>query len=127
MARKKKYKVRLNNVENLETLMQEVYNDANFQINEAQRVITELTAGTSPDDVTDYATLAKEKTNLLKVKDSSIKIKLDLAKLGHEVIKAHGVNGTTNTTEKFETGKVNFNTIHDIIKNSKKNKEELDV
>ena len=33
------------------------------------------------------------KTNLLKIKDSSIKVKLDLAKLQNDIIKSNGVIG----------------------------------
>jgi len=90
MPRKKKYKVKLNNVENLESLMQEVYNDSNAQINEAQKVINEMTNSVETEDVNEMASITREKANLLKIKDSSIKIKLDLAKLENEVIKHNG-------------------------------------
>lgn len=128
MSRKKKYKVRLNNVENLETLMQEVYNDTNFQINEAQRAINEMANASEPEDVNDLTSITREKANLLKIKDSSIKIKLDLAKLENEIIKANG-----SVSEGLEShigdaaDKADFKAVRDIIKNGKKDNEKIDI
>jgi hypothetical protein len=79
MPRKKKQDVKVNNSESLEGLMQETYNDACLQINDAQRTINELSASATPADVDDLTKIAKEKGNLLKVKDSAIRIKLELA------------------------------------------------
>ena len=128
MARKKKYKVRLNNVENLESLMQEVYNDSNFQINEAQRAINEMANGTIPEDVGDITAITREKANLLKIKDSSIKIKLDLAKLESEIIKHNGsvVEGVKSHVGD-SAGESDFKAIRDMIKNGKKDNDKLDI
>jgi hypothetical protein len=90
MPRKKKQDVKVNNTESLEGLMQETYNDACLQINDAQRTINELTASAIPNDVDDLTKIAKEKAGLLKVKDSAIKIKLELAKLQSDIIKNSG-------------------------------------
>jgi hypothetical protein len=90
MPRKKKQDVKVNNTESLEGLMQETYNDACLQINDAQRTINELSASAIPNDVDDLTKIAKEKGNLLKVKDSAIKIKLELAKLQSDIIKNSG-------------------------------------
>ena len=87
MSRKGKHKVHLNNVENLQSLMQEVYNDCNFQIKEAQTKINGLTNGAETDDTLELVAVTKEAGNLLKIKDSSIKIKLDLAKLQNDILK----------------------------------------
>ena len=78
MPRKKKQDVKVNDNESLEGLMQETYNDACLQINDAQRTINELSASATPADVDDLTKIAKEKGNLLKVKDSAIRIKLEL-------------------------------------------------
>ena len=128
MARKKKYKVRLNNIENLESLMQEVYNDSNFQINEAQRAINEMTNGASPEDTSDLTSLTREKANLLKIKDSSIKIKLDLAKLESEIIKNDGsVEKGVESHTGQSADESDFKAIRDIIKNGKKDNDKLDI
>jgi len=121
MSRKKKSKITLNSIENLETIMQEVYTDANVQINDANRAINELSNSTTPEDVSDYTMIAKEKGNLLKIKDSATKIKLDLAKLEAEILK--------NQVEPEEVAKVfsapskaDFKSIRELIE--KKNNPE---
>lgn len=90
MPRKKKQEVKVNDIESLEGLMQETYNDACSQINDAQRSINELTTSATPQDVEDLTKIAKEKGGLLKVKDSAIRIKLELAKLQSDIIKNRG-------------------------------------
>jgi hypothetical protein len=90
MPRKRKQDVRVNNTDSLEGLMQETYNDACLQINDAQKTINELSSSAVPEDVDDLTKIAKEKGNLLKVKDSAIKIKLEIAKLQSDIIKNSG-------------------------------------
>lgn len=90
MPRKKKSDVKVNNTESLEGLMQETYNDACLQINDAQRTINELGASATPTDVDDITKIVKEKGGLLKIKDSAIRIKLELAKLQSDIIKSRG-------------------------------------
>lgn len=90
MPRKKKQEVKVNDVESLEGLMQETYNDACLQINDAQRTINELSTSATPQDVEDLTKIAKEKGGLLKVKDSAIRIKLELAKLQSDILKNRG-------------------------------------
>jgi hypothetical protein len=119
MPRKKKQQIKVNNVNALEGLMQEVYNDACGQINDANRTINELKSSTTPEDVEDATKIAKTKIDAQKVKDSSIKIKLDLAKLQSDIIK-HGGN-EEKAVEEHSNGKANlsdFKTIRDIIKNN---------
>jgi hypothetical protein len=90
MPRKKKQEIKTNNVESLEGLLQETYNDACANINDAQKNINELANSSEPEDVDDLTKIAKEKTNALKVKDSAIRIKLEIAKLQNDVIKNKG-------------------------------------
>lgn len=92
MPRKKKQEVKVNNNESLEGLMQETYNDACLQINEAQSTINELSAGAGgvTETIDDLTKVAREKGNLLKTKDSAIRIKLELAKLQSDIIKNRG-------------------------------------
>lgn len=90
MPRRKKQEVKVNDIESLEGLMQETYNDACLQINQAQSTINELTNGTTAQDVDDSTKIAKEKGGLLKVKDSAIRIKLELAKLQSDILKNRG-------------------------------------
>jgi len=90
MPRKKKQEVKLNDNDSLEGLMQETYNDACLQINDAQKTINELTTAATTQDVDDLTKIAKEKGGLLKVKDSAIRIKLEVAKLQSDIIKNRG-------------------------------------
>jgi hypothetical protein len=118
MPRKKKQQIKVNNTTALEGLMQEVYNDACGQINDANRTINELQSSTTPEDVEDATKIAKTKIDAQKVKDSSIKIKLDIAKLQSDILK-HGGNEEKAVEERYE-GKAQlseFKTIRDIIKN----------
>jgi hypothetical protein len=120
MPRRKKQEVKVNDVESLEGLMQETYNDACLQINDAQRSINELAASATPQDVDDLTKIAKEKGGLLKVKDSAIRIKLELAKLQSDIIKNRG-DADTAIQERTE-GKASLNdfkSIREMLKNDK--------
>ncbi len=88
--RRKKQQIKINNLESLQSLMQEIYNDSCTQINDVQRNINELANGATLATTMDVALVAKEKTNALKVKDSAIKIKLEVSKLMNDVIKHNG-------------------------------------
>jgi hypothetical protein len=90
MARKKKQDVKINNVDSLEGLCQEAYNDACAQINDAQKTINEMVNSANPVDVDDITKIAKGKVDALKIKDSAIKIKLEIAKLQNDIIKNNG-------------------------------------
>jgi len=99
--------------------MQEVYNDACGQINDANRTINELQTSTTPEDVEDATKIAKTKIDAQKIKDSGIKIKLEVAKLQSDIIK-HSGNSEKAVEERYE-GKAqisDFKTIRDIIKNN---------
>jgi hypothetical protein len=90
MPRKRKQKVKVNNVESLEGLLQETYNEACGNINSAQKEITKLDAVAEPEVTDDHVKMTKEKGNLLKIKDSAIRIKLEVAKLQNDTIKQNG-------------------------------------
>jgi hypothetical protein len=119
MPRKKKQDVKVNNSESLEGLMQETYNDACLQINDAQRTINELSASATPADVDDLTKIAKEKGNLLKVKDSAIRIKLELAKLQSDIIKSRGDAEAAISERSQGSASLNdFKSIREMIKNN---------
>lgn len=125
MPRKKKTDVKVNNTESLENLMQETYNDACLLISEAQKTINELSSSATPTDVDDLTKIAKEKANLLKVKDNGIKYKLELAKLQSDILKNRGdVDVTVSEKSGGSASLKDFNKIRDMIKNSAKNELE---
>jgi hypothetical protein len=122
MPRKKKQDVKVNNTESLEGLMQETYNDACLQITDAQRVINELTTGVTPQDVDDHTKVAKEKAGLLKVKESGIRIKLEIAKLQSDIIKNRGdVDAAVSERSNGSASISDFKSIREMMK-----KEKLD-
>ena len=119
MPRKKKQDVKVNDTESLEGLMQETYNDACLQINDAQKTINELSASASPVDVDDLTKIAKEKGSLLKVKDSAIRIKLELAKLQSDIIKSRGDAESAINERSHGSASLNdFKSIREMIKNN---------
>lgn len=118
MPRKQKTDVKINDTTSLTSLMQETYNDACLQINEAQKTINELTISTTPVDVDDSTKIAKAKTDSLKIKDSAIKIKLEIAKLQSEIIKNNG-DAESAVSERSD-GKVSmsdYKEIREMLKN----------
>ena len=127
MPRKKKTDVKVNDNTSLESLMQETYNDACLQINDAQKTINELSTSANPTDVDDLTKIAKEKAGLLKVKDSAIRVKLELAKLQSDIIKNRGdVDTTINQRSNGSVSLNDFKSIRDMIKNNKNNESDND-
>ena len=125
MPRKKKQEVKVNNNESLEGLMQETYNDACLQIIDSQKTINELSASATPVDVDDLTKIAKEKGNLLKIKDSAIRIKLELAKLQSDIIKNRGdVESAISERSNGSASLNDFRTIREMFKNKNNNEPE---
>ena len=131
MPRKRKTDVKVNNTDSLEGLMQETYNDACLQINDAQRTINELSTSANPTDVDDLTKLAKEKSGLLKVKDSAIRIKLELAKLQSDIIKNRGdADAAINQRSQGSASLSDFKSIREMLKKdadvNKSNEDEME-
>jgi hypothetical protein len=131
LPRKRKQDVKVNDTESLEGLMQETYNDACLQINDAQRTINELAASATPTDVDDLTKIAKEKGGLLKIKDSAIRIKLELAKLQSDIIKNRGDADTAISERTSGSASLSdFKSIREMLKNTAKendNESEIDL
>ncbi len=121
MPRKKKQDVRVNDTESLEGLMQETYNDACLQITDVQSTINELTTSVTPEGVDDVTKVAKEKAGLLKVKDSAIRIKLEVAKLQSDIIKNRG--NEEDAIEQRSNGKASMQDFKSVREMFKANKD----
>ncbi len=129
MPRKKKADVKVNDTSSLESLMQETYNDACLQITDAQKTINELTTSIPQGalDVDDLTKVAKEKGGLLKVKESGIRIKLELAKLQSDIIKNRGdIESTINERSNGTASLNDFKSIREMIKKDKNNETETE-
>jgi len=119
MPRKKKQEIKVNSTSALEGLMQETYNDACLQINDTQKIMNELSSSVNPVDVDDHTKIAKEKGGLLKLKDSAIRIKLEIAKLQSDIIKNRGDAETAVSERSSGSASLNdFKTIREMFKNS---------
>jgi len=130
MPRKKKQDVKVNNTDSLEGLMQETYNDACLQINDAQKTINELSTSIPQTDldVDDLTKIAKEKAGLLKVKESGIRIKLELAKLQSDILKNHGdVDAAVSERSNGTASVSDFKSIRELLKKDKKENNETET
>ena len=124
MPRKKKQEIKTNDNASLSGLMQETYNDACLQISDAQKTINELASAATPTDVDDLTKIAKEKGNLVKIKDSSIRIKLEIAKLQSDIIKNRGdVDSAVSERSSGSASLSDFKSIREMLKNEKNNEE----
>ena len=129
MPRKQKTTVKIKSDDSLTSLMQETYNDACLQITDAQKTINELSSSIPQADldVDDLTKIAKEKAGLLKVKESGIRIKLELAKLQSDIIKNRGDVDSTITERSNGSASLNdFKSIREMLKNSDNNDIEAE-
>lgn len=92
MVQKKRYKLKLNSVEKIEELLQELYNESDKVINEAQEQINKLTSATKlNDEIMDAkAKYAKAVNDFINSKDKAIGRKLEIAKLMTDIHKFQG-------------------------------------
>jgi hypothetical protein len=125
MPRKKKQEIKTNDTDSLEGLLQETYNDACSNISEAQRNINILENSSKPEDIDDLTKIAKEKNGALKVKDSAIRIKMEIAKLQSDIIKNRGAN---QDAQKSSSGVdlSDFKEVRRMIMDSAKQNQKLE-
>jgi|LauGreDrversion4_2_1035121.scaffolds.fasta_scaffold89671_2 hypothetical protein len=127
MRKNRKQSIKTNNIDSLEGLIQETYNDACANINDAQKTINELVNSVRPEDVDDATKIAKEKNNALKVKDSAIRIKLEIAKLQNDIIKHNGsADEVINDKSGGNVTLDDFSKVRELIKNKAKDESELE-
>jgi hypothetical protein len=89
---KPKYKLKLNNVQNLQDLMQELYDESTKNITEIQNEINKLSQSTQlNNEIMDSKTkYAKAMNDFSSNKNKALGLKLDIAKLMVELIKFNG-------------------------------------
>ena len=120
MDTKKNYKVRLNSVEKIEELLQEIYDQACRQINEIQIEINKLTVSTNlgMDETTmdDKAKYAKAIHDYIGDKTKAIATKFEIAKFMGELIKHNGdLNATANDSNFKKRTSLNLKEIRDVL------------
>lgn len=117
---KKNYKVRLNSIEKIEELLQEIYDQACRQINEIQNEINKLTTstnlGTEDTTMEDKAKYAKAIHDYIGDKTKAISAKFEIAKFMGELIKHGGdINATTNDEKFKKRTSLNLKEIRDVL------------
>ena len=87
-----KFKIKLNSIEKVEAIMQEVYDDSNRQLSLIQEKINELQTSTklSEETIDMKAKYAKAMHDYITDKEKAIGRKLDVSKLMSEILKQNG-------------------------------------
>lgn len=123
----KRYKVRLNSVEKIEELLQEVYDQACRQINEIQNEINKLVNSTNLGDenftMEDKAKYFKAIHDLTGDKKSAIQTKLDIVKFMGEMAKRNGDANAVLNDKSFSKQRTSLDLagIRNAIKNDDSN------
>jgi len=116
MPRNRKLNIEIANSGSLQSLMQEVYNNACTQINDAQKVINEVEASTASTEIDDIVKIAKAKTDALKLEESAINLKLNVGKLQSDIIKFNGDMKSVYSENQGIVDKSDFDKIRELIK-----------
>lgn len=92
MKLKKGYKLKLNSIEKVEELLQELYNETNKMVNEIQEQMNKLSSSVSlnQEPMDAKAKYSKAMNDFLSNKEKAISRKLDIAKLMSEILKFNG-------------------------------------
>lgn len=101
----KKYKVKLNSIEKIEELLQEIYDQACRQLNEIQNEMNKLqnsiNLGQDGISIEDKAKYAKAIHDFMGDKERAIKSKFEIAKFMGELAKHNGDLGETLNDQGF--------------------------
>lgn len=116
-AVKKRYKLRLNSLDKIEELLQELYNEADKNIVEIQNQMNKLSNSVAlNDEIMDSKTkYAKAMNDFITNKDKAIGRKLDIAKLMTEI---HKFNGDVRKMVDNEESVGNWEDLKDIVEST---------
>lgn len=117
---KKRYTVKLNNIEKIEQLLQETYDLANRQTNSIQEEINKIANTTVINDldIDGKEKYAKIMNNYIALQQKAIQQKFDISKLMAEVLKHSGdVNSAINDTKKGATT-LDLSKLKELAKNA---------
>jgi hypothetical protein len=119
MMEKKRYTVKLNNVEKIEQLLQETYDLANRQTTQIQEEINKIANTTTINDldIDGKEKYAKIMNGYISLQQKAIQQKFDVAKLMSEVLKHNGdVENTVNDTKAMSGMKMDINALRNAVK-----------
>ena len=116
-AVKKRYKLRLNSLDKIEELLQELYNEADKNIVEIQNQMNKLSNSVAlNDEIMDSKTkYAKAMNDFITNKDKAIGRKLDIAKLMTEI---HKFNGDVRKMVYNEESVGNWEDLKDVVEST---------
>lgn len=128
-AVKKRYKLRLNSLDKIEELLQELYNEADKNIVEIQNQMNKLSNSVAlNDEIMDSKTkYAKAMNDFITNKDKAIGRKLDIAKLMTEI---HKFNGDVRKMVDNEESVGNWEDLKDVVEstiNDDNNQETIET
>lgn len=117
VAVKKRYKLRLNSLDKIEELLQELYNEADKNIVEIQNQMNKLSNSVAlNDEIMDSKTkYAKAMNDFITNKDKAIGRKLDIAKLMTEI---HKFNGDVRKMVDNEESVGNWEDLKDVVEST---------
>ena len=87
-----KIKIKINNQESLESLLQKIYDESDMQMNQAQEQINLLTTSSdlSEESLDAKTKYSKAINDMLSIKEKMLKTKIEIGKLLSEVLKYNG-------------------------------------
>jgi len=122
-----RFKVELNDIQNIRDLLQNAYNIADEQIVQSQNEIAKLASATNlhEEPMDAKAKYAKAINDYLGIKDKAISKKLDIAKLLTEILHHNGdVKGAIESGGSSKNAEFNFEEIRQIVDNSLNEQEK---
>ena len=125
MADKKKYTVKLNNIDKIEQLLQETYNLACQQFTQIQGEINKIANTTilKDLDIDGKEKYGKIMNNYISLQQKSITQKFDIANLMSEIIKHNGdIDGALKDAAKAHTS-LDIKSIRDIVNKAKESND----
>ena len=125
-----KFKIKINDIDNIRDLLQETYRLADEQIIQSQNEINKLANSTKlQDEIMDAKSkYAKAINDYLSMKDKAISKKIEIAKLLTEIYKHNGsVNDTLNDNSAMKGMSFDFYKIREIVNKESNNKEIIEL
>lgn len=127
-----KYKVKVNSVEKIEELLQEIYDEACRLLNEVNNNISKLETSSNLVDTSfdDKAKYTKAMHDFIGDKDRAIKSKFEIAKFMGEMLKFNGdANAALNDSSFAKNSQLDLKSIRNLISESNdgNNIETIDI
>lgn len=123
-----KFKVKINDINNIKELLQITYDLADTQIVQAQNEINKLANSTKLQDeiMESKSKYAKAINDYLKIKNDAISRKLEIAKLLTEIVKHNGsLEDTVKDKEATRGMSFDFSKIRDMVDSNNSETIEL--